>query len=246
MKSEQCRFGVEQLESRDCPAGFVTSAVNNGLLTITGDGEANQVQVIRSGQQVSITGLTGTQVRGPTTADGIVWVAIRLGVGDDVLRFSNSGVQPLAALSVNGGDGYDDISLYGVQVAGDVGISLGRGDDQFYMQGTANRIAVDGGTGNNTMTLSLGAGTVRELTVVSAERASSGRDDLTIRGSGDATRIDVLTVRTGSQDDSFRMSSFATSRVSAHAGGGADHVFWSGIRQYGERRFELEGFERLN
>lgn len=225
MKFQKRALGVEQLEGRDCPAGFVTSAVNNGLLTITGDGEANQVQVIRSGLQVSISGLTGTQVRGPTTAHGITRVVVNLGAGDDALRFSNSGAQPLTALTVNGGDGYDDISLHGVQVSGEARVSLGRGDDRLYMQGTANNIAVDGGTGNNSMTVVLGSGTVRQLTIDSAERAASGRDDITVRGSGDATRIDSLTVRTGSQNDTVRLSLFAANRIYAHAGGGTDQAF---------------------
>ena len=108
------------------------------------------------------------------------------------------------------------------------------------------RIAVDGGTGNNAMTVVLGSGTIRQLTIDSAERAASGRDDVIVRGSGDATRIDSLTVRTGSQNDTIRLSSFAASRVYAHAGGGTDQAFWNGISQYGEKRFELEGFERLN
>ncbi|MBX9626141.1 MAG: hypothetical protein K2X82_20250 [Gemmataceae bacterium] len=241
------RLGVEAFEARENPAGTVSVAVSGGLLSVTGDGLANQVQVSRVGQSVTVTGFSGTSVVGRATAAGISQVSIALGGDNDTLTFTDSGTQPLTALTVDGNDGYDAITLSGVLVAGAATVRLGRGDDTLSFSGTARTISIDGGTGNNTMSVHLAAGTVTSLAVESAERAASGADRVTVRGSGAATRVDSLTVRTGSQNDDVTIATLAASRIYAHGGGGTDdHIGLYGISLYGQRRVEYEGFERVN
>jgi hypothetical protein len=73
---------VEELELVCVPAGTVSLTVAGGLLSIDGDRAANQLQVFRVNQSVTVTGLEGTQVSNQIQANGITQVSIHLGGND--------------------------------------------------------------------------------------------------------------------------------------------------------------------
>lgn len=59
------RFQVEALERRNLMAGNVLVSVNNGVLNVVGDAQANQVEIHQSTVNwYNVTGLNGTTING--------------------------------------------------------------------------------------------------------------------------------------------------------------------------------------
>jgi hypothetical protein len=70
---------VESLEARDLPAGTVTAAFAGGVLTLTGDAQANSLEVRISNGNVTLKGTKGTAIAGGTSFAGVVDINIVLG-----------------------------------------------------------------------------------------------------------------------------------------------------------------------
>lgn len=243
------KLAVEALEARENPAGGVITTSFNaaaGLLTIIGDAEPNAVQVYRVNDSTRIVATNGTTLNGQAVFNGVTNVVIDTKAGDDTIDYRSSGIAPLSNITVRGGDGYDKVAVSG-DVQNSVLLELGRGDDNLSYSGKARSIRVDGGTGNNNMALQLGAGQFDSVIIDSSERASSNRDVISVSGVGESTRVDNIVARGGSGNDSVSFRYFAVSSLYSHGGAGvADQLFIHGLKLYGQRRIQFEGFESIN
>jgi hypothetical protein len=151
------RLRLETLESRETPAGTVTAAMVGTTLTLTGDDDANVVQLSQSAAGIEVLGLNNTTVVGGPTFSGATSVktlmkdgdddvrlaittdfilsgtaSFDLGDGDNTLQLLTTGKIGLAGLSVTAGDGKDTVTVAGgfgkgSQVTGNASISLGIG-----------------------------------------------------------------------------------------------------------------------
>ena len=170
------RLGVERLQARVLLAGDVTAAVTNGFLVIRGDDAANELTIERiSGDQVKVTGATGTTINGLTqpavlrvrkgydiatgggddkltviglNAFGRYEIRMDLGAGNDTLVASNLLAQRIHA---GGGDGNDSITVRNSRSRRGSGVGGGAGDDTLVLENLrfGNGSCIDGGTGND-------------------------------------------------------------------------------------------------
>ncbi len=132
--------GLELLERRQVLTGNVTATVSAGTLIVTGDEAANAVELVQSGSNLVLRGLSNTTVNGATA--------------DFVVRTGSSRVQESLFAYMNGGN--DTFSIGdGVSIRRDAFVFLGEGDDTFAMQGaTAHKaLHVDMGNGNDSISL---------------------------------------------------------------------------------------------
>jgi hypothetical protein len=181
------RLTLHTLERRDNPAGSVTALYSNGVLTLTGDAEANVVQISATpsttGSEAILTGLDNTRIVGDTTFEGVRAVRANLNGGGDAiaadpgLPFALSG-----GLSVDFGAGDSTLNLQpsGTLALGSLTVHSGRGTDAITLAGP------DGGTNriSGPMSLKVGDGgsatTLSNLDVFGRMTLSAGDGDDTL------------------------------------------------------------------
>ncbi len=139
-KSRHKKLRIESLENRYLMAGNITSSLEGGVLTLTGDALDNL-------SFVNGTGVPNQIIAQPvaTTIDGVAANKIFNGV---------------TAIVINANDGNDQFSLQNVAVT-DLTINLGNGNDftvtatQFGPNsvGVTNALTVDAGAGNDVIQL---------------------------------------------------------------------------------------------
>jgi hypothetical protein len=147
----------DRLEARDVPAGNVTASFHRGVLTITGDDEANLLSITGDGSTLTITG-TDTTING---SDGPVSfrqvrrsLNVNLGDGDDSLDISH--VKLLRGLNVNLGEGNDTLNVDHVKTLLRTStLAGGEGDDDIQISDSKFRRKVDllAGAGDDTVNL---------------------------------------------------------------------------------------------
>lgn len=144
------KIGLESLERRQLMAGDVIAALEGSLLTVEGDNLDNQIAITRTAVgDIVVAGQNGTLVNGLPS-----------------FRFPQ--VQ-LNALEVRMEGGNDTVALRSLQVANDVNVNLGAGNDRLTSPATAPSIingnmSVLGDEGNDIVQLA--ALTVRgDLTI---------------------------------------------------------------------------------
>lgn len=108
---------MESLEVRRVPVGNITAALQNGVLTITGDNAANDVEVSRRFVgAVTIAGLNQTLVNGQAPVNG-----------RSTVTFNN-----VKDVVINTNDGNDNVVVKGLGISArfrDITIDTGAGDD---------------------------------------------------------------------------------------------------------------------
>ena len=176
----------ETLEPRKLLAGDVTVALNGSTLTVLGDGDANQIQVIgRQDGSAVVTGLDGTTINGGTTAFSAAadlnTAQIQLEGGDDELTIR--GLVLNNSLTVRMGDGNDatDIQfsdLRGIEVSGNDGDDVLEFDNVF----SDRSIVIRGGDGNDTVAIGGMAANRNALIDTGSGDDSLVVDNLGIRG----------------------------------------------------------------
>jgi hypothetical protein len=147
------RLGFQPLEDRTLMAGDVGAVLSGGTLTLTGDANANDVQVIQNIDQngalipgdFSVVGYS-TTINGHSSAHftGVGNLNASLGSGDDTFRIGPfASPTPLANnatlpgyLFINLGDGHNELHLNGTTVGGQAIISSGDSFDQLFVRGT--------------------------------------------------------------------------------------------------------------
>jgi hypothetical protein len=159
-------LSFQQLEDRTLMTGNVAANVSLNSLTITGDSNANNIQIEQtSANQFTVIGLGGTTINGKTqqtftnvTKD----LKIDLKGGDDNLLIgSDAGVPPTVTigrdLSVTLGDGNDYADL-NVKVKGNMNVDAGANDDNVLFDyaivgnpGGLQNATVDMGSGDDTL-----------------------------------------------------------------------------------------------
>jgi hypothetical protein len=138
------RLALQPLEGRDVPAGSITASPISatGVLTVTGDDDANDVQITVTAGSVTLTSVNGTLINNssnPVVINGVVKsikadfkggaddVSVKpdadfvlagpatfaLGSGDNVLTLVTTGRIGLAGLTVSALDGLDVVTVQG-------------------------------------------------------------------------------------------------------------------------------------
>ena len=127
-------FSMQPLEGRVLLAGHITAVVREGYLTITGDAQANEFTITKSGvtgNQIKITGANGTTInKGKTTLTlrGLTAsMRVRTGAGNDIVRVDNSTLP--GGLSIETGDGNDEVTIDTVNTTGRLYVNTGAGND---------------------------------------------------------------------------------------------------------------------
>lgn len=164
---------LESLEQRLAPAGIITLSTAGGVLTITGDADANAIQILDipetgqwqinnpAGQNTTFV-LNGATIAAGTTIAPQNGIKANLGGGDDTFEFRSSvkisSLQLAGGVNLNMGAGNDQVKLGNFAgqelVTGALNVDLGDGDDTFsstlgiVAQGVAK---VAGGGGNDSV-----------------------------------------------------------------------------------------------
>lgn len=162
--------------TRSFAAGDVTVFADRGVLALTGDDLANDVQVDRdpATRELVLRGRNGTTLGGAAEVRiaGVKSIRAAFGAGDDVLALG--GFALTGELSADLGDGSDTLSLYHVRVR--------------------RRLVVLGGAGDDTVTLDAASSLFRGGSVETAD----GNDHVRVADSFVHGRLRIVT---GEGDD---------------------------------------------
>jgi len=250
-KNFETRLGVERLENRELMAGNVFATVSNNTLYITGDSNANSVEVGSLSGVVFVSGTDNTLINGRTQIPIGNFrgnIEVKLGGGND--RFQLSGVEDrvFRKVDVNMGSGdWESVNLAFAHFSGSVNInSLGRlGNSVTVGNGSvAGDLKIETGLGNDWVALSSTVG--GNLTL----NTNGGHDQVNVGptvGGGDIQRlriggrlmvdtgdgrdqvnldrlnVDTLFANLGSDDDTFQATSVSVKgTVSVDGGSGRD------------------------
>jgi hypothetical protein len=199
---------LEPLEQRIAPAGLVTAAFADGVLTLSGaDGQDHDVDVIKTGKtKFSVTG-TGTDINEVGNAsqnfNGKL-KEVRIDGGGGADTFSLTDLKPLKVLNFNGGNGVDLLTTTNLKGAkgGKVEIALGSESGSVEFNGDKTNI-------RGSLSLDLGGG--GSVRLLSAETVVGGNVSLTGGGQSDTVTISgastilkgQLNFLAGDGDDSF-------------------------------------------
>ena len=200
---------IEPLEARVAPAGIITATFAGGILTLTGDGAANDIDIVGTGQDfITITGNGGTTIalNGAAAAatasftGNIKTLNGNLGVGNDSV---NLFVVTLGSLSLDGGDGNDSLIFTNTVATGPVKFVGGNNDDTFTGNSTLFKVGgpltLDMGDGTNTTQFSAaGAEIGGAITIM----GGTGVDSVQITSAG-LLASKGLTAKLGDGDNNF-------------------------------------------
>ena len=249
---------VETLEHRAMLAGDVTVAVVHGDLLIAGDAEGNEIAVASGEQpgQVYVAGLPSPSVVGTTTVNGMTGrvlfegvrhnVMVRMGEGDDVVRFQHLRVAGDLGVGTGGGDDRVMVGMppdpsqpnapTGVHVRGAFRIATGLGDDVVIEQQVAVGLGHSVATGQGSDEVLIGAAntstTPPDRPALAAERAfiDLGDENDVLRVNGAVLRQSIE-VAGGRGDDMVRLDHVAADRgIRVSGGAGDDEIGVSHVR----------------
>jgi len=234
-------LSLESLESRIALAGDVTVAFANGTLTITGDGQGNQIWVAQRGDRTvvspspwEVNGATrirfGAAVGLPRVEfGGVQAVVVDLRGGDDALVMGGppSDLLNFLALTVNLGAGNNSLSAQGIAVEQNVTVRAGDGADSFRFERATVQGATSIQTGNGVNQVSL------ESSLMSGPcEIVGGRNYDWIQAN--EVRATTLQVRTGEGNDVVRtVYSAIDVRLDIATGLGDDRVVLEDFRGAG-------------
>ena len=150
--------GFEGLEDRLLLAGNVLSALNAGVLVLTGDAQANEVQLtVAANGQLTARGLSGTTINGVTSVNfGVVnTLTVDGGAGADKISLNSPSATIANDVTINGGADNDTISIAG-RFGADLIIDGGLGLDTISVSKSTVGVDIDldSGDGNDKVTLS--------------------------------------------------------------------------------------------
>ena len=244
--AERGRFrplGLESLESRCVLAGNVVASLSGTTLTLTGDDLANSFNVIRSGSNVVVSGLSGTSIvlKGQTAGASSRTFAVsdfnKLSIsivgkgGDDVVTLgSTSAANPLdmKSLSIDLGVGADRVFIDDTRLVlgGSAKITLGTSSQLERDQLSVYGLYVDGnltvatGGGNDFFNIDSDTSVRGKLSV----DLGTGDDD----GWIDSGAYGSIDVRTGDGNDSFYTGLDTNHTVHVTATGAVSYDFGNG------------------
>ena len=197
-------LNYQSLEPRQLLAGDVSVSLNQDILEVTGDVQANEFQIVGTANgQAQVIAPTGTTINGnagPFVANvALRNVVVRLNGGDDML--SISGLVLKSQLIVEGGDGNDSINI------GDINV---------------RNLTVDGGDGNDVLQFH-NVFSARDLRI----QSQAGDDTISITA---LTSNTLLAVDTGAGADLVAIDNLGVRKaIDLSVGDGDDRVFMTGL-----------------
>ncbi len=157
---------LECLEPRLAPAGVVAVSTAGGVLTLTGDGLDNNIQILEQGNQWFIWNggnvdttqysLNGAPAVVSLTIAPMASIKATLNAGNDYLRISELAIA--GAVTVFGNAGNDEVSIFNSLVQGAVKIEGGDGNDQVRISGVTltKMLTVKTGLGDDVIAIGSG------------------------------------------------------------------------------------------
>lgn len=156
---------LEVLELRLAPAGLVNLTTVNGVLTISGTNDSNDILITETAPgewsvRESAAGATTFSLNGAAAVPNLVLPAqnsIRvnlLGGAVDALQFNN--LKLGGDVVITGGDGREQVSFFNLHVSGKVTFDGGNGDDNLNVDTASNfggAVSLKGGAGADTFNL---------------------------------------------------------------------------------------------
>lgn len=195
-------FGYQRLEARQLLAGDVSVSLESGVLNVSGDSLANEVQIVGTATGgATVVATAGTTINNNVApivvASGIQHVNVRLNGGNDAVDIS--GLLLADGLTVDGQDGNDRINIHDLNIRF-LDANGGSGNDVLEFHNTYSRrdINIRGQNGDDTVS----------ITAMAADR----HFHLDTGNGSDTIAIDNLGVRrsiylsSGSGDDSVLMT----------------------------------------
>jgi large repetitive protein len=224
--------------------GNVAVRIEDGDLLVRGDGGSNRISVApgstvgrEPADLLFVVGADGTTVNGEAfvvvqQVDG--GFSIEMGGGDDRIDLEDlSGRSAPSFLDVATGAGSDLIGLWDVNVAGDLVVRTGPGDDA---------VVGDGITFDRHLRIDLGAGNDRLVSSLLRGNASRGRSAIDTGEGDDVVELDTPTftgpvaVSTGPGDDTLFFFGRFDGAASFDAGAGDDSLVLHGTVLAGPTR----------
>ena len=133
-------FSFETLENRALLAGNVVTSFSGGLLTLTGDAAANNVQLTQLASGAWQMKGIGTKIDGANAAEtftGVTDITTDLAAGNDILKVFNGTSSGDLTVQFSGG-GNKAIQLSNIHAA-DISVTTGAGNDSI----TVNKCTAD-------------------------------------------------------------------------------------------------------
>ncbi len=228
MQSQAFGSEFEGLEGRLLLAGNITSVLAGGVLTLTGDALANQVQLtVGTNGQMVATGLTGTTINGLASVNfGAVNTLTFLGgAGNDSINLNQSGAVISGNVILDGGDGNDTISATG-KFGANLNLLGGLGNDTLSVTNAtvtnasatpvATNILINAGDGSDIVTVSnCKVGNTNRIDTgfvsgrPSTDDSTGNDDDVVILTGGNVTNVndkETVTVSGLSVTDDLRLT----------------------------------------
>jgi hypothetical protein len=235
----------ESLETRVLPAAV--AVVSRGSLNITGDAEAaSNLRITQSGAGVRVEALAGSQIsvggvlQTDVTFPSVTSMNVRLSEGDDSVALSGAislknvnldlgdgdnvldvgaGLNVTGKLTINGGTGFDQVTLNGAVSKGAT-INLGLGNDELTIHGGvfSTAVSINTGVGADDVTIDTNASFNNNLSITTGE----DNDTVTINN----TTTKKVTINTGDDDDTvdLRTNVQINGLLSVNTSAGADDL----------------------
>src|SRR5262245_62679226 len=131
------RLQLHPLETRDTPAGTVITTFAGGVLTLTGDDNANVIELNQAPTSITVIGIA-TTIDGDTTFTNVTSVKAVMKGGDDEISTGPTGPIALTGgANFDLGDGNNTLGLttIGVITLGSLTVKAGDGDDSITISG---------------------------------------------------------------------------------------------------------------
>jgi hypothetical protein len=192
---------MESLEVRRVPVGNITAAVQNGVLTVTGDSAANDVEIAGNlSNRVTIAGFNQTKVNGVApvngksvvTFTGITDVVVVANDGNDrIVIKGNPDPVRFRDITVDSGAGDDVVEIRNVFATDDINVTTQNGKDRVTL------VAVNVG----------GAGVDNDQNdiIVNTARTSSNAPDNDIVQFVDVSVKRDVSIQTGADGDAVQL-----------------------------------------
>jgi hypothetical protein len=149
-----------------------TSVSSKGILTITGDGLADNIAISQTApNEFTITGLNGTTINKTHTAESFPGVKSDV----DISLNSTVGIAPTVSIQSNNG----------ITFANNLNVNMGNGNSSFYMSDATVKgsMTLTGGNGNDTASI--------YYTTVGNATVNNGANDMTIQLGGGLNNVSV-------------------------------------------------------
>jgi hypothetical protein len=210
------KLAVEQLEDRTVLSGTVTAQLAGGVLTLTGDANANAIRVFQTG--TTLAGATVTvagnytpisvagKLSGFKTFTGVTDIKVSLGAGNDSLVFTNTKLS--GGVDIVMGAGSDVLQMSNIQAQGteklnnQFGIFIDMADSGNNNIGDGNDIAMLGNVSMTTNGFKILAGPGSDFVGLNAVKVptTGGGNAQTLlveTGSGKGDRVTLVNCTAG-------------------------------------------------